>query len=63
MWGFFLKVCLADNLAPLVDARFANPEKYGGAHLALGAVGFAFQIYGDFAGYHLSQSALASSWD
>lgn len=53
MWGFFLKMVVADNLAPLVDARFAHPENYGGAHLALGALGFAFQIYGDFAGYSL----------
>jgi alginate O-acetyltransferase complex protein AlgI len=53
MWGFFLKVVLADNLAPLVDARFAHPEQYGGAQLALGAMAFAFQIYGDFAGYSL----------
>jgi alginate O-acetyltransferase complex protein AlgI len=53
MWGFFLKVALADNLAPLVDARFAHPEQYGGAQLAVGAAGFAFQIYGDFAGYSL----------
>jgi alginate O-acetyltransferase complex protein AlgI len=53
MWGFFLKVALADNLAPLVDARFAHPEQYGGAQLAVGAMGFAFQIYGDFAGYSL----------
>ena len=51
--GFFLKVALADNLAPLVDARFAHPEQYGGAQLAVGAMGFAFQIYGDFAGYSL----------
>lgn len=53
MWGFFLKVCLADNLAPMVDARFAHPENYGGAQLVFGVVGFAFQIYGDFAGYSL----------
>ncbi|MEK9968444.1 MAG: MBOAT family O-acyltransferase [Ferrovibrio sp.] len=53
VWGFFLKLVLADNLAPLVDGRFAHPDTYGGGQLALGAVGFAFQIYGDFAGYSL----------
>ncbi|HET6468779.1 MAG TPA: MBOAT family O-acyltransferase [Geminicoccaceae bacterium] len=52
-WGFFLKLCLADNAAPLVDRRFARPLDFGGGDHLLGTFLFAFQIYGDFAGYSL----------
>ncbi|MCE3248341.1 MAG: rane bound O-acyl transferase family protein [Geminicoccaceae bacterium] len=52
-WGFFLKLCLADNAAPVVDRRFADPGAFGAADHLLGTVLFAFQIYGDFAGYSL----------
>ena len=51
LWGFFKKVVVADNLAPHVDAIFANSASVGGGILALGLVLFAFQIYGDFSGY------------
>ena len=53
IWGFFLKLAVADNLGVYVDSRFANPEQYGGVSLLLATVFFAFQIYGDFAGYSL----------
>lgn len=51
--GFTLKLVVADNLAPFVDARFADPAGSGGAALLLATLFFAFQIYGDFAGYSL----------
>ncbi len=51
LWGFFKKVVIADNCAPLVNEIFSNPSGYNGASLWLGAVLFAFQIYGDFSGY------------
>jgi len=51
VWGYFLKTVVADNLAPVVDERFAYPELHGGLSLALGVLAFGFQIYGDFAGY------------
>jgi D-alanyl-lipoteichoic acid acyltransferase DltB (MBOAT superfamily) len=51
--GFTLKLVVADNLAPFVDARFADPAGSGGAALSLATLFFAFQIYGDFAGYSL----------
>jgi D-alanyl-lipoteichoic acid acyltransferase DltB (MBOAT superfamily) len=52
-WGYFLKLCLADNAAPLVARRFADPTSFGAADHAVAALLFAFQIYGDFAGYSL----------
>jgi alginate O-acetyltransferase complex protein AlgI len=49
--GFWLKCVLADNLSPIVDAIFQSPEKTAGYQMLLGSYLFAFQIYGDFAGY------------
>lgn len=48
--GFAKKVFIADNLAVVVNQIFALPSPSGGA-VMLGAVAFAFQIYGDFSGY------------
>jgi alginate O-acetyltransferase complex protein AlgI len=53
VWGYFLKLCLADNAAPLVARRFADPSSFGAADHAIATVLFAFRIYGDFAGYSL----------
>lgn len=41
---------IADNAAELVNIIFAS-DSYTGSRLAVGAVLFAFQIYGDFSGY------------
>lgn len=51
LWGFFKKIVIADNCAPFVDQIFADPTQYSNPVLFLGAVLFAFQIYGDFSGY------------
>ncbi|MCX2745205.1 MBOAT family protein [Mangrovivirga sp. M17] len=51
LWGLFKKVVIADNCAVVVNKIFANYENYNGSTLILGAVFFAFQIYGDFSGY------------
>lgn len=51
LWGLFKKVVIADNLAFHVDYIFSNYESLGASTLALGAIFFAFQIYGDFSGY------------
>ncbi len=51
LWGFFKKVVVADSLAPFVDLAFAEPSLYASAHLALGLLFYAFQIYCDFSGY------------
>jgi len=51
LWGFFKKIVVADNCAKYVNQVFAGYETLPGSALALGAVFFAFQIYGDFSGY------------
>lgn len=51
LWGFFLKVGVADRLAPAADAAFAQPEGVSSLALALGVAAFSAQIYCDFLGY------------
>ena len=51
LWGLFKKVVIADNCAYFVNTIFDNHQDYSGSTLVLGAVFFAFQIYGDFSGY------------
>ena len=50
-WGCFQKMFVADNLAPLVDTVFGSAATPTGADVLVAAWAFAFQIYGDFAGY------------
>lgn len=53
LFGFFLKIGIADNLAQTVNAVYDNPENYSSINILLGTFLFGFQIYGDFAGYSL----------
>jgi alginate O-acetyltransferase complex protein AlgI len=50
-WGYFQKVFVADNLAGLANAAFDPGAPHTGVNILLGVYAFAFQIYGDFAGY------------
>ncbi|RED48374.1 MBOAT family O-acyltransferase [Seonamhaeicola aphaedonensis] len=51
LWGLFKKVVIADNCAVFVNLIFNQSIEYSGSTYFLGAVFFAFQIYGDFSGY------------
>jgi D-alanyl-lipoteichoic acid acyltransferase DltB (MBOAT superfamily) len=51
LWGLFKKIVIADNCAIYTNDIFLNYTDYSGSTLLLGAVFFAFQIYGDFSGY------------
>lgn len=51
LWGLFKKIVIADNCAQTVNLIFNNASDFSGSTLLLGAVLFAFQIYGDFSGY------------
>ncbi|MBS2212131.1 MBOAT family protein [Carboxylicivirga mesophila] len=51
LWGFFKKLVIADNCAKYANEIFDMSNQYGGTTLLLGAIFFAFQIYGDFSGY------------
>jgi len=51
LWGLFKKIVIADNCAIYANQIFNNAEYMSGSTLVLGAIFFAFQIYGDFSGY------------
>lgn len=59
LWGLFKKIVIADSCAEYVDIIFDNSDEYSGSTLLVGAILFAFQIYGDFSGY--SDIALGSA--
>ncbi len=59
IWGLVKKVVIADTCATYANAIFDNYTSMNSASLILGAVYFAFQIYGDFSGY--SDMALGMS--
>jgi D-alanyl-lipoteichoic acid acyltransferase DltB (MBOAT superfamily) len=51
LWGYFLKLVIADRASIIVDAVYGNYTEYGGAYILIASVLFAIQIYCDFAGY------------
>ena len=59
IWGLFKKVVIADNCALYANDIFDHYESMNSLSLLLGAIYFAFQIYGDFSGY--SDIALGTS--
>jgi len=58
-WGLFKKVVIADNCALYTNEIFDQYHSMNSLSLMLGAIYFAFQIYGDFSGY--SDIALGTS--
>ncbi len=53
LWGYFLKMVIADRAAIFVDQVYAFYWMYGSVECVLAAVLFSIQIYCDFAGYSL----------
>lgn len=51
LWGFFMKLVVADRLSIYVDAVYNNADKHDGTTLLIATLFFTVQIYGDFAGY------------
>lgn len=51
LWGLFKKMVIADGCAFFVNDIFLHSDSYTGSSLVIGAIFFAFQIYGDFSGY------------
>lgn len=51
LWGLFKKVVVADRLAIVVSAVYADPTIHSSTAILIATVFFAFQIYCDFSGY------------
>ena len=51
IWGYFLKVVLADRIAIFVDTVYGDYQTFSGWYIAVATILFAIQIYCDFSGY------------
>lgn len=51
IFGFFLKLVVADRIALYVDSVYNNVLNHDGISFLVATILFSFQIYGDFAGY------------
>lgn len=51
LWGYFLKLVLADKIAVFVDTVYGDYNTYSGWYIAIASALFALQIYCDFNGY------------
>lgn len=53
LWGYFMKLCVADRLGIYVDAVFNNIPQHNGTTLAFATLLYPIQVYGDLGGYSL----------
>ncbi len=51
LWGFFLKLVVADRIGIFVDTVYDNMSYYGGEFIVVAAFLFVIQVYCDFYGY------------
>lgn len=61
LWGFFMKLCVADRLGTYVDSIFNNIEQHNGCSFLIASVFYTIQIYADFAGYSLTAIGCAKT--
>lgn len=53
LWGYFMKLCVADRLGIYISAVYGNVAMHNGNTLGLAALLFPIQEYADLAGYSL----------
>lgn len=63
IWGYFMKLCIAGNVGPYVDAVYNNVSNHNGTSLLLATFFFTFQIFCDFGGYSLLAIGTAKCLD
>ena len=51
LWGMFLKMCIADVIAPWTDAVFGNYAHHNATTIIVAAVLYLIQLYTDFCGF------------
>ncbi len=57
--GYLKKACISDNLYPVIEQYFQNPENYTFVSCWIAVISFVIQVYCDFSGY--SDMAIASA--
>jgi len=53
LWGYFLKLVVADRLAIYIDAVYNNLTHHNGTTLLVTTILYPFQVYADLGGYSL----------
>ncbi|MBO6149297.1 MAG: MBOAT family protein [Lachnospiraceae bacterium] len=48
LWGFFLKLCIADKAGIIVDTVFDNFPAYQGMYVMIAGILYSLQLYADF---------------
>lgn len=59
LWGFFMKLCVADRVGLYVDTVYNNISMHNGTSILLGTFFYTFQLYCDFGGYSLIAMGVA----
>ena len=60
LWGYFMKLVVADRIGIYVDAIFNNIYQHNGTSLLIASILYPFQEYADFGGYSLLAIGIAS---
>ncbi len=53
LYGWFIKMVIADNLAVVVEQIYASPENFSSLDILTGISFYSIQIYSDFYGYSI----------
>jgi alginate O-acetyltransferase complex protein AlgI len=53
LWGYFMKLVVADRLAIYIDAVYSHIAQHSGTTLLLASTMYPFQVYADLGGYSL----------
>ncbi len=62
LWGYFLKLLIANRLAFIVDPAFSNLGDQTGLVMVIVAVFYGIQLYADFAGYSCLAIGMAETF-
>lgn len=60
LWGYFMKLVIADRLAIYLNPIFNSVEEHSGGTLLLATLLYPVQVYGDLGGYSLMAIGAAS---
>ncbi|MBN1185295.1 MAG: MBOAT family protein [Bacteroidales bacterium] len=53
LWGYFMKLVVADRLGIYIDAVYNNVDNHNGSSLLIASILYPFQVYADLGGYSL----------
>lgn len=60
LWGYFMKLVVADRLGIYIDAIYSNISQHNGTSVLFASILYPFQVYADLGGYSLIAVGTAS---